>query len=87
MADGKGSSPVFARQPPNDPVVGAPGPYCIKGHRLTSTKRSVWRLKRQELDTAFTAPQLAPLVVGFGFLHLPWYMNEQEICSAFGACD
>jgi excisionase family DNA binding protein len=34
----------------------------IKGHRLTSTRRSVWRFKREELDTAFTAPQLPAVI-------------------------
>lgn len=34
----------------------------IKGHRLTSTKRSVWRFKREELDMAFAAPQLPTVI-------------------------
>jgi excisionase family DNA binding protein len=34
----------------------------IKGHRLTSTKRSVWRFRREELDMAFAPPQLPTVV-------------------------
>jgi excisionase family DNA binding protein len=34
----------------------------IKGHRLTATKRSVWRFRREELDMAFAAPQLPTVI-------------------------